>query len=278
MELVLSPVTALPDRAALAEMPVSEALQAALSREILRGEERVGAVEVRPEGRAIRAELTAQVRDGVDLSEWIEAAFLLSDAEALHLPGPEGALTRAAWLRGRDLRIETPRAILRPFEESDSEAFREIAGDREVARMMINIAHPLSETAAAKWIRQRRYRGRPGFFLAIEVEGALAGSIGFGALNNSLAYFLARAQWGRGLAGEIVPGFVADVIPRFALPAMFAGVFTDNPASLRILERTGFRETTRTDFRSPARRAEQKIIEMELSPETAPDRFAPIRL
>ncbi|MDV7141316.1 GNAT family N-acetyltransferase [Tropicimonas sp. TH_r6] len=278
MELVFPTAEPTPDRAALAAMPPKAALQAVLGGELRQAGQRRAAFSVSPKGRAIRAEISNGQIEDTDLAKWIETAFRISDAEALLLPGFDTPLTRADWLRETELRIKTPRTVLRPFDESDSQAFREIAGDLEVARMMINIAHPLSEKAAAKWIRQRRYRGRPGFFLAIEVEGQLAGSIGFGALNNSLAYFLARSHWGRGLAGEIVPGFVADVIPRFALPAMFAGVFTDNPASLRILEKTGFRETTRTDFRSPARTEAQQIIEMALTPETAPDRFAPIRL
>ncbi|SDJ09906.1 GNAT family N-acetyltransferase [Aliiruegeria lutimaris] len=270
-------------RRAVGKVSPEEAVTRAFSQRILRGGEPIASLQACAKGERVRAVIEPE---GGPLPEdisakWIDAVFLNTTAREIEVEQAGTDLlvmSRDGWSRGRDIRIATERTVLRPFVEVDAPAFREIAGNLEVARMMINIEHPLSTKTAARWIRQRRFRGRPGFFLGIYVGEQLAGSIGFGAFSNALAYFLARPQWGKGLAGEVVPAFVANVVPRFALPSMFAGVFTDNPASSRILERIGFREVTRSDFQSPARDAPDRIIEMELTPEQAPDYFAAIRL
>ncbi|NDR57568.1 GNAT family N-acetyltransferase [Aliiruegeria sabulilitoris] len=270
-------------RRAVVQLGPEAAVTRALSQRILRDGQPIASLQAGAEGDRVRAGVDSErgPLSEETFAKWIDVVFLNTTAREIEIDqaGTDPlVMSRDGWSRGRDIRIETGRAVLRPFTEDDAPAFREIAGDLEVARMMINIAHPLSEKAAARWMRQRRFRGRPGFFLGIYVEGHLAGSVGFGAFSNALAYFLARPQWGKGLAGEIVPAFVANVIPRFALPSMFAGVFTDNPASSRILERIGFREVTRSDFQSPARETAERIIEMELTPEQAPEYFAAIQL
>lgn len=55
-----------------------------------------------------------------------------------------------------------------------------------------------------------------------------------------LGYLLAEGAWGRGLASELVGGFVAWCREQSALGSIVAGVETTNPASAEVLLKNGF--------------------------------------
>ena len=88
--------------------------------------------------------------------------------------------------------------------------------------------------------------------LAIRHEGRFIGSIG---LNDGaeplIYYFLHPEMCGQGIASEVVPAFCDSVQDWFDLDGMAAAVFTDNPASRRVLEKAGFR----VEFEDTARSA-----------------------
>jgi RimJ/RimL family protein N-acetyltransferase len=56
-----------------------------------------------------------------------------------------------------------------------------------------------------------------------------------------LGYWIGRPYWGRGHATEAVGALVAEAFARFPdAQRIGAGVFEDNPASQRVLEKLGF--------------------------------------
>lgn len=59
-----------------------------------------------------------------------------------------------------------------------------------------------------------------------------------------LGYVLSESVWGRGLAGELVEGFVAWCGGRQGIRRIAAGVSDSNPASARVLHRNGFVPTS----------------------------------
>ncbi|MDA5095460.1 GNAT family N-acetyltransferase [Aliiroseovarius sp. KMU-50] len=54
-----------------------------------------------------------------------------------------------------------------------------------------------------------------------------------------LGYLLAERDWGQGYATEMLMGFM-EVLQELAPLSVLAGVGRDNPASARVLEKTGF--------------------------------------
>ena len=62
-----------------------------------------------------------------------------------------------------------------------------------------------------------------------------------------LGYLLAEQAWGRGLASELVGGFVCWYEANPAIRHLVAGVDQDNVASVRVLEKNGFVPSVRTD-------------------------------
>ena len=162
--------------------------------------------------------------------------------------------------------VRTERLTMRPLSEADLPAFHEIAGQKSVARMLVNLAHPLEFEAAKKWVHQRRFRGRLGFMVGIfDDSNTLVGAVGLGGISTALVYFFGVSARRKGYASEALPAFLDYCQKRFALKTIFAGVFTDNDASRKILERNGFAVAKTSSFQSPARDLEDEIWEMECS-------------
>jgi ribosomal-protein-alanine N-acetyltransferase len=74
--------------------------------------------------------------------------------------------------------------------------------------------------------------------LMILFEEAVVGALG---VDVRLGYVLAESAWGRGYGSEIVEGFVRWCRDRAEIRTLIAGVAADNPASIRILEKSGFK-------------------------------------
>ena len=58
--------------------------------------------------------------------------------------------------------------------------------------------------------------------------------------SGELGYWLGESYWGRGIASAAIRSFTEWAIPRFALTRVYAEVFADNRASVRVLEKAGF--------------------------------------
>ena len=69
-----------------------------------------------------------------------------------------------------------------------------------------------------------------------------------------LGYLLSQDVWGQGMASELVNGFVSWCRGQSSISCISAGVAVDNPASNRVLEKTGFR---RVDGRYEVNEGEQ---------------------
>ena len=83
--------------------------------------------------------------------------------------------------------------------------------------------------------------------LLIEKDGAVIGKAGAWQLPE-VGFLLHPDHWGKGLAFEAMTAVIAHVEAEFpALPELTAEVDPRNAASLRLLDRLGFRETHRAE-------------------------------
>lgn len=140
--------------------------------------------------------------------------------------------------------IDTARTRIEPMTATDAPALRAIVTRPETGRMLFIFPPDLSDAGAAAIIEENRWRGGRPVRLAIRQDGRFIGSIGIGSGDEpSIFYFLAPEVSGQGLASEVVAGFTRAALKRFGLKAIRAEVFTDNPASARVLEKAGFRQT-----------------------------------
>lgn len=136
--------------------------------------------------------------------------------------------------------------ILRPWCASDRESLAAHANDRRVWRNLTDLfPHPYTLADADRWIASVADIRPPQHF-AIEVAGQAVGGIGFTVQHGifcktaELDYWLGHAHWGKGIATEAVGAVMRHAFATHALARLEAGVFTWNPASMRVLEKSGF--------------------------------------
>jgi RimJ/RimL family protein N-acetyltransferase len=87
---------------------------------------------------------------------------------------------------------------------------------------------------------------RSGLMLAIEVDGDAAGGIGINPLEDvyrgtaEIGYWLAEPFWGKGIVTDAIRAIVPVVFEESGIVRLQAGIFSNNPASMRVLEKCGF--------------------------------------
>jgi ribosomal-protein-alanine N-acetyltransferase len=82
--------------------------------------------------------------------------------------------------------------------------------------------------------------------LAVEHEGALIGRVGFWR-PEEIGFLFFRRAWGHGFGREAVARAASHAFEVTTWPEIRADVDPRNVASLRLLERVGFRETGRAE-------------------------------
>ena len=144
--------------------------------------------------------------------------------------------------------IETPRLRLRRLLPSDAPDLIALDSDPEVMRYVGSPAGVKSPEETAERVR-RRVQERDGAGLGFwRVEGR-ADSVfyGLGGLlrmpetdDVEVAYRLARAAWGRGIATEAAGALVGHAFSTLTLPRVVAVTYPDNVASQGVLDKLGF--------------------------------------
>ncbi|MEM8580475.1 MAG: GNAT family N-acetyltransferase [Pseudomonadota bacterium] len=139
--------------------------------------------------------------------------------------------------------LRTDRLRMRSLLPGDAGDLARVAGDARVAPNIFMATVGWSEPEALAVIEKDRWRGRLMFRLAIYLpDGTFIGSIGASA-EPHIFYFFDPDHWGRGYAREVVSAFVPAVMDHFDLDWIGAEVFTDNPASGKVLAACGFSRT-----------------------------------
>lgn len=145
--------------------------------------------------------------------------------------------------------LETPRLRLRHVREADVETLLAVFGDPEALRYW---GHgPLADLAAARaYVRQMEagFASRSLFqWVVADREGdGLIGTVTLFDWNRDhrraeIGFMLGRAHWGQGFAQEAVRAALRFGFDAMDLHRVEADVHPENAASLRLLERLGFR-------------------------------------
>jgi len=83
-------------------------------------------------------------------------------------------------------------------------------------------------------------------FLAIEIDGEAVGGIGIHPLDDvkrssaEIGYWLSESHWGKGIATDAVRSIVPVAFERYDIVRLQAGIFSSNPASMRVMEKCRF--------------------------------------
>jgi len=106
--------------------------------------------------------------------------------------------------------------------------------------------HPYTLEDGKKWI-QLNQKISPVENMAILVDDKIAGSIGLKLQedvyrkNAEVGYFLGEQYWGKGLTTIALKKFIEYTFNTFPVTRLFAPIFEYNIASIKVLEKNGFK-------------------------------------
>jgi RimJ/RimL family protein N-acetyltransferase len=128
---------------------------------------------------------------------------------------------------------------LRPVVDADLDAIYEQMKDPESVRMAAFTAEDPADRHAFLSHMSRLRADPTVVHRAIDADGTIAGTIGCFRIDDQteVTYWIDRALWGRGIASAALRSLLAITTER----PLFARAASDNAASLRVLEKAGFR-------------------------------------
>jgi [ribosomal protein S5]-alanine N-acetyltransferase len=147
------------------------------------------------------------------------------------------------------VRLETARLLFRDHELSDLEPYCEMESDPIYrAPQIVHARAELERSFRETWMLVKkmgmlatvfkedgRYIGRTGLYPRRTVEGVIVPG------EATLAFYIARPYWGRGIATEAGRAFVEHGFGELGLRKIHAGMNAANLASTRVIEKLGFR-------------------------------------
>jgi ribosomal-protein-alanine N-acetyltransferase len=145
--------------------------------------------------------------------------------------------------------FETERLILRDHEPQDLDDYCAMEMDPEVRRFVGGRPRTRADAKA----RFRRLRGKtrlPFCAMVLKAENRYIGRCGLHPMPEGqvgLGFYIVRSHWGRGLATEAAQAFVDYGFRELKLQRIVSSVEVGNDASVRVLEKLGFKRVRREE-------------------------------
>lgn len=153
--------------------------------------------------------------------------------------------------------LRTERLVLRPPRPADAGPIGHYCADPRLARMTAAIPHPYPPGAAEAWLENVAGGRVPEEVWVIDASptqwSETVGVIIFRPREAEIGYWVGAPFWNTGFASEAVERLVAHLFEDRKLDRVRAEVMKDNDASLRVLEKTGFKEVEAKALYSVAR-------------------------
>jgi ribosomal-protein-alanine N-acetyltransferase len=143
------------------------------------------------------------------------------------------------------LQLDCGIALLRSWRPDDLDSLVANASHADVSRgLRDRFPYPYTGDDGRAWLARAVDESDRAW--AIEIDGAAVGGVslhpGVDVHRHSaeLGYWLGRRYWGRGVMTTILATFSDRAMSAFRLHRLFATVYANNPASMRVLEKVGF--------------------------------------
>lgn len=137
---------------------------------------------------------------------------------------------------------------LRPLRSADAESLARHANDIRIWNNVRDLfPHPYKRTDADAFIATTSGKS-PIQDFAVVVDGEAVGCIGYvpgtdvERVSAEVGYWLGEAFWGRGIMNEAVNALAEHIFSTTGIRHLLAPVFGHNTASMRVLEKAGFRK------------------------------------
>ena len=147
--------------------------------------------------------------------------------------------------------LQTERIILRPWRESDAAALYKYASDPEVGPRAGWPPHQSREESLE--IIRTIFHNDHTWAIELHETGEAIGCIGYylpcesnipiGEKDVEIGYWVAHPYWNQGICTEALRLMIAYCIRVKHFAVLWCDCFVDNPASYRVMEKCGFRDT-----------------------------------
>jgi 8-oxo-dGTP diphosphatase len=169
--------------------------------------------------------------------------------------------------------IRTQRLAFAPLVAAHAPVLHALLDDWEVVKMLASVPWPVTLEDVEGYLRAKRDPGSDESAFTVMAHGEPIGICtvkkpGIGEPPRKmprLGYWFGRAYWGRGYATEALAALAAYAFEAFAGEVIGAGVFRDNPASRRVLEKLGFECVGSYALRCRSRDAAVDVEDMNLT-------------
>lgn len=157
--------------------------------------------------------------------------------------------------------IETPRLILRPWQEGDAESLYRYASDPDIGPIAGWPTHTSVENSLE--IIRTVFAAPETYAVVLKETGEPVGCCGIMYVNGlhtadmklgeaEIGYWIGKPYWGQGLIPEAVKALLARSFIELGLDVVWCGYYDGNIKSKRVCEKSGFKyHHTNHDIISP---------------------------
>ncbi|WP_426750338.1 GNAT family N-acetyltransferase [Myxococcus sp. Y35] len=163
--------------------------------------------------------------------------------------------------------------LVEPVMPQHAAALQVLASDPAVSATT-HLPSPYPPGHAEAWIRgamEARARGTEFHFAVVHPLDGVVGCCSLVALSPrdrsaQLSYWIGQSYWGRGHATRAAQRVLDFAFGTLALERVRTCVLESNPASLRVLEKLGFRQLLRAPNRNPKFSLDDSLLFFERAP------------
>jgi len=145
-----------------------------------------------------------------------------------------------------DIILKTPTSVLRPWSAEDRLSLVMHADNPSIAASMRDgFPSPYALADADRFLTMAT-GDHPHILLAVTVNNQAIGGIGVHLLDDiyhrtaEIGYWLSEQYWGKGIISDAVRALIPVAFMNLDIIRMQAGIFSNNPGSMRVLEKNGF--------------------------------------
>lgn len=148
-----------------------------------------------------------------------------------------------------ELRLETNRLYLLPFNEKDALKVRDLANNKEIAEIL-GLPYPYELKFAQEWIASqpeliKRCEEFPLKIVSkqlMEIVGTITIRVDKDNNKGELGYWIGKDYWGKGYATESINRIVDYGFSELKLNKIWAAVISRNIASIKVLMKVGLQK------------------------------------
>ncbi len=157
------------------------------------------------------------------------------------------ATTDSAFVANLPETIRTARLVLRAPNRSDVAAMARLANNQNIFKWLARLPNPYRQSDAVEFVETIARSQNEHAFSILTDDGGFIGTIGFHLdpeEPTEIGYWIGEPYWGLGYGSEAVAA-VVDAADAAGCDRIAARAQSDNHSSCRVLEKSGFVETSR---------------------------------